>query len=169
MTRQPNPDAAPLRPDPADGTTPDTVEAVRNAIGNAIFDTVESDVLACALTTSELAIIAQAAIAAMQPENAAKPDQVEAVALGRWGVRWDGPHSMVAEEMPDGYWTPWHLAQAAIAAMPAQVVTDGTIHEIIRSAAELPDRTSPDDWPEAMLVTQDELRDILEAALGAKP
>jgi hypothetical protein len=46
---------------------PDTVEAVRNAIGNAIFDTVESDVLACALTTSELAIIAQAAIAAMQP------------------------------------------------------------------------------------------------------
>ena len=67
MTRQPNPDAAPLRPDPADETTPDTVEAVRNAIGNAIFDTVESDVLACALTTSELAIIAQAAIAAMQP------------------------------------------------------------------------------------------------------
>lgn len=53
--------------DPENAAKPDTVEAVRNAIGNAIFDTVESDVRACALTTSELAIIAQAAIAAMQP------------------------------------------------------------------------------------------------------
>lgn len=34
------------------------------------------------------------------------------------------------------------------------------IDRIIQQVAELPDRTSPDDWPEAMLVTADELRSI---------
>lgn len=38
------------------------------------------------------------------------------------------------------------------------------IEDVIRQVAELPDRTSPDDWPEAMLVTADELRIILGAA-----
>jgi hypothetical protein len=32
---------------------------------------------------------------------------------------------------------------------------------ILRTVAELPDRTSPDDWPEAMLVTHEELEAIL--------
>ena len=35
------------------------------------------------------------------------------------------------------------------------------ITAIIQDIAELPDRTSPDDWPEAMLVTSDELYRIL--------
>lgn len=38
---------------------------------------------------------------------------------------------------------------------------------IVLAVAELPDRTSPDDWPEAMLVTADELRDIVTDALRA--
>ncbi len=33
--------------------------------------------------------------------------------------------------------------------------------EIVQAVAELPDRTSPDDWPEAMLVTANELRHIV--------
>ena len=33
---------------------------------------------------------------------------------------------------------------------------------VIRCVAELPDRNSPEDWPEAMLVTVEELRMILE-------
>jgi hypothetical protein len=33
--------------------------------------------------------------------------------------------------------------------------------QIIRAVAELPDRNSPEGWPEAMLVTADELRQIL--------
>lgn len=42
--------------------------------------------------------------------------------------------------------------------------------EIVQRVAELPDRTSPDDWPEAMLVTSDELRTIVtEALLRAEP
>lgn len=36
------------------------------------------------------------------------------------------------------------------------------IESIIRDVAELPDRSSPDDFPEAMLVTADELQEIIE-------
>ncbi len=38
---------------------------------------------------------------------------------------------------------------------------------IIQRVAELPDRSSPDDWPEAMLVTSEELRGILADELNA--
>ncbi len=41
-----------------------------------------------------------------------------------------------------------------------------TIAEIIRDVCELPDRTSPDDWPEVMLVTPEELTIILERHLA---
>jgi hypothetical protein len=33
---------------------------------------------------------------------------------------------------------------------------------IVKRVAELPDRSSPDDWPEAMLVTGDELAEIID-------
>lgn len=36
-----------------------------------------------------------------------------------------------------------------------------TIDSIIRAVAELPDRTSPEDDPTQMTVTESELRDIL--------
>lgn len=39
------------------------------------------------------------------------------------------------------------------------------ISRIIKRIAELPDRTSPDDWPEAMLVTSGELDLILREEL----
>jgi hypothetical protein len=45
---------------------------------------------------------------------------------------------------------------------PRQPVSaDEFINSVILRIAELPDRTSPDDWPEAMLVTDAELRHIL--------
>ena len=45
-----------------------------------------------------------------------------------------------------------------------------TIDTIIREVAELPDRTSPSDQPDMMLVTGDELRTIITNALdGAVP
>ena len=43
----------------------------------------------------------------------------------------------------------------------AAPMPDDYIDRIIRAVAELPDRTSPDNWPEAMLVTADELRGII--------
>lgn len=36
---------------------------------------------------------------------------------------------------------------------------------IIRDVAELPDRTSPEDWPDALIVTGDELEEILSKHL----
>ena len=38
-------------------------------------------------------------------------------------------------------------------------------HRICRDVAELPDRSSPADWPEAMLVTSDELHQIVMTQL----
>jgi hypothetical protein len=35
---------------------------------------------------------------------------------------------------------------------------------VVQGVAELPDRTSPDDWPEAMLVTAEELRALVSEA-----
>lgn len=48
-------------------------------------------------------------------------------------------------------------AYAVGSAQWAHDVTD----RVVRRVAELPDRTSPDNWPEAMLVTADELREII--------
>jgi hypothetical protein len=55
-------------------------------------------------------------------------------------------------------------AEQDAAALPVEDEIDRLIQEV----AELPDRTSPDDWPEAMLVTADELRTILRAALSRR-
>lgn len=38
---------------------------------------------------------------------------------------------------------------------------DKLIEDYCRCVAELPDRTSPDDWPEAMLITGEELAELL--------
>lgn len=37
---------------------------------------------------------------------------------------------------------------------------------VVRAVAELPDRTSPEDQPEMMLVTPDELRAIINREIG---
>lgn len=43
------------------------------------------------------------------------------------------------------------------------------IYCIIREVSELPDRSSPEDWPDALLVTPDELKNILSEYLIAHP
>lgn len=45
-------------------------------------------------------------------------------------------------------------------------VPRGMVESIVRNVAELPDRNSPEEWPEAMLVTADELASIVTAALA---
>lgn len=47
-----------------------------------------------------------------------------------------------------------------------RAVIDQMRARIVRRVAELPDRTSPDDWPDAMLVTADELATILSEELA---
>jgi hypothetical protein len=50
-----------------------------------------------------------------------------------------------------------HASRDAEAALIADMV--------VEEVQELPDRTSPDDWPDAMLVTGDELRKIVIACI----
>lgn len=45
------------------------------------------------------------------PELPPRPPEGEG--LPRYGLRWNGPDQPVAVPMPDGYWTPWHLAEEA--------------------------------------------------------
>ena len=51
----------------------------------------------------------------------------------------------------------------------AETPREGVVERCIQRVAELRDRTSPDDWPEVMLVTADELADILREELAASP
>lgn len=44
-------------------------------------------------------------------------DGLEASTLPRYGLRWNGPTQPLSVPMVDGYWTPWHLAAAELAAM----------------------------------------------------
>lgn len=53
-----------------------------------------------------------------EPESGA-PHAAEAE-LPRYGLTWNGPRTPVSVEMPDGHWTPWHLAAAALRASRAQ-------------------------------------------------
>lgn len=41
-----------------------------------------------------------------------QPAPAPAAPLPRYGIKWRGPEEPVAVPMPDGYWTPWHLASA---------------------------------------------------------
>ncbi len=46
-------------------------------------------------------------------------------------------------------------------AVEPAITVEYIVEHIIRDVAELPDRTSPEEWPEAMIVTGDELERIV--------
>ena len=58
------------------------------------------------------------------------------------------------------------LAEAQKDAEPAAQQGDNIAVRVCRSVAELPDRDSPEGWPEAMLVTHEELHAIVLGALN---
>jgi hypothetical protein len=43
--------------------------------------------------------------------------------LERYGIRWRGKNDPTYEQMPDGYWTPWHIAQEENDRLRAEVET----------------------------------------------
>ncbi|WP_230680954.1 hypothetical protein [Paracidovorax cattleyae] len=55
------------------------------------------------------------------------------------------------------------------ASTPAEEDADGIALDVCRQVAELPDRNSPEHWPQAMLVTADELHMIVREAIAATP
>jgi hypothetical protein len=50
----------------------------------------------------------------VQPEVPPRPP--DGLDLPRYGLRWNGPTEPVPVPMERGYWTPWHLAEAALRA-----------------------------------------------------
>ena len=44
------------------------------------------------------------------------------VGLPRYGLRWNGPTQPLSVPMPDGYWTPWHLAARVREALQREVL-----------------------------------------------
>lgn len=68
---------------------------------------------------AEAGVSAALAPAALPPRPPRKPPHVEGQAEGertlpRYGLHWRDASSPVSVPMPDGYWTPWHLAHEQI-------------------------------------------------------
>lgn len=77
----------------------------------------------------------------------------------------DAPHH--AEAVPARTETREELAKRLIGEVKA---ADEIATAVCRSVAELGDRNSPEDWPEAMLVTQGEMHLIVrEAVIASQP
>lgn len=45
------------------------------------------------------------------PEGSKSAVDALVMPLARYGLQWNVPEMFVCAEMPDGYWTPWHIAQ----------------------------------------------------------
>lgn len=50
--------------------------------------------------------------------------------LPRYGIRWNGPSEPIAVAMPDGYWTPHHVAMELKAQWQAEAIRDRWLSEI---------------------------------------
>jgi hypothetical protein len=67
-------------------------------------------------------------------------------ALVRYGLNWEGHDHAIVEPMPDGYWTPWHVAQKLL---NDSVIPDGWVlvpreptEEMLLRAGKTPDGVS---------------------------
>lgn len=60
-----------------------------------------------------------------------------------------------------------HVGADVVYELPYPPKGETVYDQIVRDVSELPDRSSPTGWPDAMLVTSDELREILTERLGA--
>jgi len=71
-------------------------------------------------------------------DSAASQPAQEPVQLQRFGVKWKGQTEPFMEQMPDGYWTPWHIADAALrAAPPADSARADRIMELADDYAQM--------------------------------
>lgn len=82
----------------------DSVGAVACLDGAEVLDTTYGGQRIAALE-SELA-----RLRGLVPELPPRPPEGEG--MPRYGLRWNGPSQPVSVPMADGYWTPWHLAEA---------------------------------------------------------
>lgn len=123
----------------------------------------------------DLALLGLDSLAA-DPEREAKVDRA-IIAFGDAVIEHDDACGRAADSDGDGADVQASIdsrrfmehARDALRALlrPAPPSPSAVADKIVRDVAELPDRDSPEDWPEAMLVTGDELRAIVLAALAA--
>jgi hypothetical protein len=66
----------------------------------------------------------------LTPEPPPRPP--EGQGLPRYGLRWTGPGIPLSVPMDDGYWTPWHLAEAATVAPGSVAITAAQLQSIHR-------------------------------------
>jgi len=66
------------------------------------------------LSESDLRHVRAYAEAYAEQARAASQPAQEPVVLQRFGVKWKGQTEPFMEQMPDGYWTPWHIANEAL-------------------------------------------------------
>src|ERR1044071_5565430 len=50
-----------------------------------------------------------------------RSEAINAHLLERWGVTWPETGKLLLQPIPDGYWTPWHLAEEQAAALRQQL------------------------------------------------
>lgn len=63
----------------------------------------------------------------LRPEGPPRPP--EGAGLPRYGLRWNGPSEPLSVPMADGYWTPWHLADAMKKQMMETLTVDTALLE----------------------------------------
>ena len=47
--------------------------------------------------------------------------------MPRYGLQWNGPTNPLSVPMDDGYWTPWHLANAEVERLQARVAEQSEV------------------------------------------
>lgn len=66
--------------------------------------------------------------------------------LTRYGIEWQGPQLPICKPMADGLWTEWHVANARIEALTAEVERkDAALEAIVKRTAQHPDDDAADD------------------------
>lgn len=74
------------------------------------------------------------ALRGLTPELPPRPP--EGAGLPRYGLRWNGPAQPLSVPMDDGYWTPWHLAEALRAENAALRESSQDVRSLVEALEE---------------------------------
>lgn len=70
-------------------------------------------------------------------------------AIERWCFKWLGHDHGTHHRMPDGYWTPWHIAAARITELEAHIAAEpDRIREVVERCAKVADDYVADGEPD---------------------